>query len=84
MARNLRGTVLIGSILAALCAGIGIAAAQPGATFQTQGERQSEGKTAVPSPYSRTVHSPEVRGGRHAYGYVRHHVIVRHHRYYEH
>jgi hypothetical protein len=61
-----RSTLLIGSALAAMLAGAGIATAQapvdnpPGATFESQGNRQGEGIRENPSPYSRTRHSPEI------------------------
>jgi hypothetical protein len=81
----LRSSVIAASTVAALFTGMGMAMAQvdnpPGATFQTEGIRESNGKTAVPSPYSRRVHPPEVPRGRYAYGYSRRHVIVHHHRY---
>jgi hypothetical protein len=56
---NLESTLLIGTILA-LSVGISTTAlAQFGPSFQTRGERESEGKTAVPSPYSRSLHPLE-------------------------
>jgi hypothetical protein len=61
-----RRTLLIGSALAAMLAGAGIATAQPavdnppGATFQSEGNRESEGIRPQPSVHSRTRHSPEI------------------------
>ena len=64
---NLRSTLLIGSAVAAMLAGAGIATAQtpvdnpPGATFESQQIREGvEGIRGTPSPYSRTRHSPEI------------------------
>jgi len=66
MKGDLRCTLLIGSTLAAMLVGAGIATAQPavdeppGATFQSEGNRDEEGKRPQPSPFSRTRHSPEI------------------------
>ena len=66
MRGSLRRTLLIGSALAAMLAGAGIATAQapvdnpPGATFQSEGNRESEGIRPQPSVHSRTRHSPEI------------------------
>ena len=86
MVRNLRSIVLVGWTLTMTCAGTGIAAAAqpvddtPGATFQSEKFRSQElGVRAIPSPYSRRVHAPELPG-RHSFAYRRH-VIARHHRY---
>jgi hypothetical protein len=86
MATPLRSTLVIGSTIATLFVGMGMAVAQidnpPGATFQTEGQRESNGKTAVPSPYSRSAHQPEVPiPGRRSYAYGRRHIVIRHHRY---
>jgi hypothetical protein len=78
-----RSTLLIGSTLAALLAGNGLAAAYddpPGTRYQTQGNRESEGKTAVPSPYSRSGHNREVPAPR-AYASSRRHVTIHHRKY---
>jgi hypothetical protein len=73
---NLRSAVLAGSTVA-LLAGTGIALAQPGSEFQTQGIREYNGQRATPSVWSRTAH----RGrGYRAYGYAPR-VIVRPHRF---
>ena len=82
---SLRGPLLIGATLAALMAGTTAVMAQvddpPGARFQTQGIRESMGVSAIPSPYSRRRHAPEIRGLQRLYAYAyspRHvHVIVR-------
>jgi hypothetical protein len=59
MKANLGTTILIGAILA-LSIGTSTAAfAQPGASFQTRGERESDGNPAVPSTFSTTKHPPE-------------------------
>ena len=66
MKGDLRCTLLIGSTLAAMLVGAGIATAQPavdeppGATFQSQGNREEEGKRRDPSTLSETRHSPEI------------------------
>jgi len=67
MRGSLRRTLLIGSALAAMLAGAGIATAQapvdnpPGATFQTQQNREGlQGIRRTPSQYSRTRHPPEI------------------------
>src|SRR5215831_2363934 len=67
MRGRLRNTLLIGSALAAMLAGAGIATAQPpvdnppGATFQSEEIRQGvEGVRATPGPSSRVRHSPEI------------------------
>jgi len=66
MKGDLRCTLLIGSTLAAMLVGAGIATAQPavdeppGATFQSQGNREEEGKRRDPSSLSQTRHSPEI------------------------
>jgi hypothetical protein len=69
---RLRGTLLIGSTLA-LLAGSGVVSAQirdqvvddpPGTQFQTQGNRQAEGRSAMPSVWSRSAH------GYRAYAYA--------------
>jgi hypothetical protein len=63
---SLRRTLLIGSALAAMLAGAGIATAQPavdnppGATFQSEGNREDEGLRRQPSGLSGTRHSPEI------------------------
>ena len=66
MSGSLMRTLLIGSALAAMLAGTKIATAQPpvdnppGATFESQGNREEEGIRPQPSPFSRTKHSPEI------------------------
>ena len=66
MRGSLRSTLLIGSALAAMLAGAGIATAQapvdnpPGATFESQGNREGEGIRGTPGPSSRIRHSPEI------------------------
>jgi hypothetical protein len=79
---SLRSAVLAGSTVA-LLAGTGLALAQPGSRFQTQGIREANGQRATPSVWSRTAH-----GVRHyrSYGYapgatVRHHRSSWHHHY---
>ena len=81
-ANRLRGTLLIGSTLA-LLVGIGVASAQirdrvvddpPGTQFQTQGNRQGEARSAMPSVWSRLDH------GYRAYAYAPRHIVLRHHR----
>jgi hypothetical protein len=64
---TLRSTFLIGSVLVAMLAAVGLATAQPpvdnppGATFQGQQYREGvEGIRGNPSPFSRTRHSPEI------------------------
>jgi hypothetical protein len=57
-----RRTLLIGAIVALSVGTATTAVAQPGSSFQTRGERESAGKTAVPSPYSRSLHPPEAYG----------------------
>jgi hypothetical protein len=63
---NLRGPLLIGATLAVLSAGTTAVMAQvddpPGARFQTESNRESMGVSAIPSPYSRRRHPPEIRG----------------------
>ena len=82
--------LLVASVLGALLAGSGIAVAQmvddpPGSIFQTQGNRESEGLRAVPSPYIRAARAAEAARQARAYAYipvpaVPHHKVVRHHR----
>jgi hypothetical protein len=79
---GLRSAVLVGSTVA-LLAGTGMALAQPGSEFQTQGIRENNGQRATPSVWSRTAHG--MRRYR-AYGYapgviVHHHRFMRHHHY---
>jgi hypothetical protein len=83
MAReNLRGTVLISAVLAALTAGTTAVIAQvdepPGARFQTESNREAQGVSAIPSPYTVRRHSPEIRGLQRprAYAYSPRHVII--------
>ena len=52
---SLRSAVLAGSTVA-LLAGTGLALAQPGSRFQTQGIREANGQRATPSVWSRTAH----------------------------
>ena len=86
--KNLRGPVLIGAMLAAFTAGTTAVMAQgdepPGARFQTESNREGlMAVPAIPSPYSRRVHPPEIRGLQRlrAYAYRPRHVIVRRHAY---
>jgi hypothetical protein len=93
---RLRGTLLIGSTLA-LLAGSGVASAQirdrvvddpPGTQFQTQANRQAEGRRDAPSVWSRTARMQRMQGyGAYAYAprhiVVRHHRVVRHYHYYD-
>jgi len=93
MRSNLGSTLLIGASLALSVGMPTMALAQPGSSFQTRGEREWEGKTAVPSPYGRSFHSPEAYGerygltgryGGYAYGgrpWVRYHRFGRYHHY---
>ena len=61
--------LLIASVLGALLAGSGIAAAQivddpPGSVFQSQGIREMQGLRRVPSPYVRAAQEAEFRAAR--------------------
>ena len=56
---DLGRTILIGAILALSIGTSTTAFAQPGASFQTRGEREADGMPAVPSTHTRTVHPPE-------------------------
>jgi hypothetical protein len=84
-----RNALLIGSTMAALLAGGGLAAAQddpPGTLYQTEGNRESEGKTPLPSPYSRSGHNREVSPQREAaptraYASSRRHASPRKHKH---
>ena len=67
MKGGLRRTLLIGSTLAAMLVGAGIATAQapvdnpPGASFESQQNREGlQGIRGTPGPNSRTRHSPEI------------------------
>jgi hypothetical protein len=57
---NLARTILIGAALALSIGTSTTAFAQPGASFQSRGEREADGMPAVPSLLSRTKHPPEV------------------------
>jgi hypothetical protein len=69
---SLRSAVFVGSTVA-LLAGTGLALAQPGSEFQTQGIRRAAGLRSTPSVWSRTAH------GVRPYGYARG-ATVRHQR----
>ena len=81
---NLRSKFVMVSILAGFLAGTQMAAAQvvddpPGSAFQDQGFRESLGKTATPSVWSRTAARARASGAN-AYApgrIVLHHNIVR-------
>jgi hypothetical protein len=92
MFRNrVRGTALIGSTLA-LLVGSGVASAQirdrvvddpPGTQFQTQGNRQGEARSAVPSVWSRSANGYRAYAYASRYIVVRRHRVVRHYHYYD-
>jgi opacity protein-like surface antigen len=56
---NLGRIILIGATLALSIGASTAAFAQPGSSFQTRGERESDGNPALPSTYSITKHPPE-------------------------
>src|ERR1700739_1329742 len=56
---NLGRTLLIGAIVALSIASSATAFAQPGSSFQTRGQRESDGDPAVPTAHSRVVNPPE-------------------------